>query len=278
MGDLLRQVIENYRTVYFSICQQGYQVLRRTKEIPADAESYHWQAAPGFPPTYSASGRFRFLKTLQLALKLAPSRVLEVAAGGGFSAACLVNEGRQITVNDLRDLRSSLTHWVGGESIQFFGGDIFDLNPAQTGTFDVVMACDVIEHVAHGDRFVRHLKSFLKPGGWLLLTTPHGGYFRSRLLTHSQVTDFTELENRQFAPDADGHLYLYTRPEIEKLLREANFSEVHTELAVTPWLSGHCGLRYLPRGRATMRLYFEIDRLFSKIPALCSQMFTLAQY
>lgn len=277
MGDPLAQVIDDYRSVYFSICQQGYRALQRTKQIPNDADSQHWQTSPGFPPTYSASGRFRFLKTLQLAQKVAPLRLLEVAAGGGFNAACLVEKGRQVTVNDLRDLRGSLTHWVGGDAIEFIGGDVFALDPAQTGTFDLVMACDVIEHVAHGDRFVRHLKKFIKPGGWLLLTTPHGAYFRSRLPTYSQIADFTALEAKQFRPDADGHLYLYTRPEMETLLREAGFSEVNTSLAITPWLSGHCGLRFLPRGRFTLRLYFELDRLFSHIPSLCSQMFTLAR-
>ena len=90
-----------------------------------------------------------------------------------------------------------------------------ELDPAKVGRFALVIACEVIEHVAHGDQFARQLMEFVAPGGHLLVTTPNGSHVRSKLPTYSQVTDFSALEALQFKPDADGHLYhLRVRPYV----------------------------------------------------------------
>ncbi|MBI4580842.1 MAG: class I SAM-dependent methyltransferase, partial [Planctomycetes bacterium] len=47
------------------------------------------------------------------------------------------------------------------------------------GEFDVVIANDVIEHVSSPRLFLTHLRSVLRPGGWLSLETPNwGGIWR----------------------------------------------------------------------------------------------------
>jgi 2-polyprenyl-6-hydroxyphenyl methylase/3-demethylubiquinone-9 3-methyltransferase len=224
-----------------------------------------WQLQPGFPPSYAAYGRYRFLDTLRRARDLAPRRVLEVAAGGGFNAACLQEEGRHIVVNDLRPLEAEREAWTTGDKLHWEAGDFHALTPERLGTFDLVMACEVIEHVAHGDRMLGHLRRFLAPGGTLLLTTPNGAYFRSKLRTHSQVTDFEALEGLQFKPDADGHLFLYTAEELEAVCRKAGFTSCEVEFSITPFLSGHCGMRFLPSGPGMARLYLSLDALARRL-------------
>lgn len=139
------------------------------------------------------------------------------------------------------------------------------------------MACEVIEHVAHGDEFLRHIKRFVKPKGTLLLTTPNGNYCRSKLQTFSQIENFVELEKEQFKPDSDGHLYLYTPKEIRDLLRGLDFKNINIELSMTPWLSGHAGFRLLPRFRGLLLPYYLLDRMTTLIShavgdIFCTQM------
>jgi len=53
-----------------------------------------------------------------------------------------------------------------------------DTEPVLEGTSDVVMASETIEHVVSPISFVRVLRSMLRPGGTLILTTPDGADIR----------------------------------------------------------------------------------------------------
>ena len=77
---------------FSEVCREGYSVLGRTG--PDVSRQTPWQYGAGYPPSYEAFGRLRFLKTLELAKTINAKRVLEVAAGDGFLSACLVESGR----------------------------------------------------------------------------------------------------------------------------------------------------------------------------------------
>lgn len=259
------------------VFREGFSVFERHKDGPRSEDARHWLHEPGLPPSYSAAGRMRFLRTLEDASALQPGRILEVAAGGGLLSACLAEPGRQVVVNDLRDMSGELAQWNTATPLQFVGGSLFELDPKRIGTFDLVLACDVIEHVAHGDQFIAQLRRFISPGGHLILTTPNGSYFRSRLPTHSQITDFQALESKQFKPDADGHLFLYTRPELTGLVQAVGLTVERTYFSITPWVSGHAGFRWLPHGPALLSAYLGMDRVFSRFGRLCTQMTLIAR-
>lgn len=279
---LLGALTREFERVYLEVCARGFAALERTRPDHPAMRDNPWQHQPAWPPSYEAYGRYRVLETLRTARALEPTRVLEIAAGGGFTAACLYEDGREIVTNDLRPMRDDLDAWTTGEWLRWESGDFFQLDPERLGTFDLVLACEVIEHVAHGDTMLAHLRRFLRPGGTLLLTTPNGSYFRSKLPTHSQVEDFAALEARQFKPDADGHLFLYTAEELTRLCHEAGFSRVDIELSVTPFLSGHAGFRFLPSSPALAPVYLALDRWVRRLgPAarerLCTQLLVTAR-
>src|SRR6185295_7651876 len=94
-----------------------------------------------------------------------------------------------------------------------------------------------------------HLKEFLEPQGCIMLTTPNGSHFRNRLPTYSQVSNFSELESRQFKPDADGHLFLFTPRELSELVSAAGLRIQHLNCWGSPLLSGHFGFRMLASPR-----------------------------
>ena len=277
----LKDLKTSFDEVFIQVCNQGYSVLGRTPTVTLDNFN-PWQYSSGHPPSYFAQGRYRFLKTLEIAQSLEPKSILEVAAGGGFNGACLYEFGRRVVINDMRLSEDEVESWLTGKNLEIVKGNLFDLKPELMGNFELVMACEVIEHVAHGEELINHLKQFVSPGGFLLITTPNGSYCRSQLPTYSQITDFSVLESEQFKPDADGHLYLYTPQEMHNILNNLGFKNIFIDLSITPWLSGNIGFRLLPSGQLLTPIYYWLDNFTRKLgnkvrETLCTQMIVLAK-
>jgi 2-polyprenyl-6-hydroxyphenyl methylase/3-demethylubiquinone-9 3-methyltransferase len=127
-----------------------------------------------------------------------------------------------------------------------------------------VIACEIIEHVAHPVEFLSQLRRFLTPGGHLLLTTPNGAYFRNKLQTYSEVKDFTALEAGQFKPDADGHLFLITPPEMEKIASLAGLNVQQLMVWGTPFISGESGFRIFSKILPT-KLCHAVERFCQRL-------------
>jgi len=233
--------------------------------MTADARCHDvdgWNYGAAWPPSYGAFGRLRVLTTLARALALKPRRVLEVAAGDGALSACLAAHGISVTVNDLRAeiLMSAIANFETRDRITVLPGNLFDLDPRVTGRFDLIVATEVLEHLAHTDDFLRHLARFLTPNGRIFLTTPNGSYFRNGLPTHSMIDDFDALESDQFKPDADGHLFLITADELTEIARGAGLHPLEIDFQAIPFITGHCGLSFMhSRKLARLCYWFEVQ-------------------
>jgi 2-polyprenyl-3-methyl-5-hydroxy-6-metoxy-1,4-benzoquinol methylase len=221
-------------------CLKGLSVVRPL--LPnVETEQLPWNFTAAWPPSYPAFGRMRALLAVKEAVALQPHRMLEVAAGDGSLCAVLESRHCAVVANDLREdqLRDSLQHFTNADRIEVVGGNILELQPEQLGKFDLVVACEIIEHVARSEQFLRHLARFLTAKGHLLVTTPNGAYFRNRLPTWSQVSDFETLESQQFKPDADGHLFLMTPEEFSSLAGRSGLKVTSMGVWGTPFLTGH---------------------------------------
>lgn len=235
---------------YLDVCLHGLSRVRplrveRARRVDRDG----WNFSPGRPPSLSGFGRLRALLTLERARSLQPARVLEVAAGDGALSAALAALGAEAWVNDLRSehLDDALECFENEGQLNRAPGDLFALEPERLGRFDLVAACEILEHVAHPERLLAHLARFLSPGGALLVTTPNGRHLRNRLPTLGEVSRRSELEARQFQPDADGHLFLITPAELVQIASEAGLVVERLELFGSPAITGHLGLRHVAR-------------------------------
>jgi 2-polyprenyl-3-methyl-5-hydroxy-6-metoxy-1,4-benzoquinol methylase len=246
-------------------CRRGLSVVYPFKSTNGP-DPFGWKFGTAWPPSYSAFGRMRSLLAIQDALRLKPRRVLEVAAGGAGLAACLAKAGCTVVVNDLLEdgTKEAINEYTTGDALQFIGGNLFELSPEQTGQFDLVIACEVIEHVAHPLDLLKHLRGFLTPDGTILLTTPNGSHFRNKLPTYTQVADFSELESRQFMPDADGHLFLFTPRELSDLVSAAGMRIEQFNCWGSPVLSGHCGFRFIAAS-GMARIAYHVERFVQRL-------------
>ena len=104
---------------------------------------------------------------------LAGRRALDVGCGAGLLAEPLARLGAEVTgVDAAREtVAAARTHAEGaGLAIDYRQGELAELG---LGTFDLVTAMEVLEHVADKPAFLRQLSGHLAPDGLLVLSTPN---------------------------------------------------------------------------------------------------------
>lgn len=269
--DALNKAVMPQYSTFAESCERG---LSAVYPLANDEgrDPYGWKFSAGWPPSYPAFGRMRSLITIDEAAGLNPQRVLEVAAGGGGLAAKLADNGCHVVANDLRGdyLQQAINEYKTADRIRLVEGNMFDLSTDELGKFDLVVACEVIEHVAHPQDLLAHLKSFLLPQGRILITTPNGSHLRNKLPTYFEVKDRSELESRQFMPDADGHLFLFTPREICKVAAAAGLEVERISVWGMPTLSGHFCFRLLA-GRFFTKPAYYFETLAQVLPSAIRQ-------
>ena len=268
------------------VCFFGHQALALIRSEyranPSSSEIISRLTEPAYPPSYEAFNRWRLLAALTTVRSLSPHRVFEVGAGAGFLAMMMRADGCQVVVNDRRDrILQVLGMSDHGETIGSRIGNIFEVDPRETGTFDLVVATELVEHVAHPDRLFHHLRGFLTPGGRLFITTPNGEYCRNQLPRYSQITDTTALEPKQFMPDADGHLFLFTPSELASLLEQCGYRIEHLSMQGTPLLNGYVMLHHLA-SPSLVGAVWKGERAVQAMPVafrrrLCTHMSAIAR-
>ncbi len=91
-----------------------------------------------------------------------------------------------------------------------------ETEPTLSATCDVVMASETVEHVPSPIGFVRVLRSMLRPGGTLILTTPDGADIRPETAPGVLIG--------LLSPGL--HLIFQTRDSLNRILRDAGFAHV----------------------------------------------------
>jgi 2-polyprenyl-6-hydroxyphenyl methylase/3-demethylubiquinone-9 3-methyltransferase len=197
-------------------------------------------------------------KTLELVTEVLPAgaRILDIAAAQGNFSLALSEMGYQVTWNDLRaDLSDYVRLKYEKGSIEFAPGNVFALH--FPFLFDGVLITEIIEHVAHPDDFLHKTAELVRPGGYIVMTTPNGAYFRNRLPKFSDCLDTTVYEVAQFRPNADGHIFLLYPQEIRQLAAMAGLTVERLELFTNPITAGHMKSEWLLRRLPS----FVVERL-----------------
>ncbi|MCX5949966.1 MAG: methyltransferase domain-containing protein [Cyanobacteria bacterium] len=170
--------------------------------------------------------------------------MLDIAAAQGNFTLSLAEIGYQVTWNDLRDDLAGyvkLKHTFG--DVAYAPGNAFDLDFPDL--FDGVLITEVIEHVAHPDRFLEATARLVKPGGCIVMTTPNGAYFRNTLPKFSDCPDPSIFESGQFKPDADGHIFLLYPEEIHRFALASGLVVEEIQFFTNLLTNGHLKTSYL---------------------------------
>ena len=189
--------------------------------------------------------------------------VLDVGCAQATLAMLLAESGRRVVAVDIRQpfLDYAKTRYERGD-IQFVAANVFQRPPL--GTFDLVFANQIIEHLVYPAELLRILAGYVNPGGAMVISTPNHDYFRSPLPSFTELGDPKQHEHRQFSAGGGDHFFAYTEEELRAAAREAGLDVAEMIYFETPLISGHALVRfahpYLPlallRGldRAALRL------------------------
>jgi 2-polyprenyl-6-hydroxyphenyl methylase/3-demethylubiquinone-9 3-methyltransferase len=191
---------------------------------------------PGHSRAYQT--RARHLMEMAASVLKPGDRVLDIAAAQGNYTLWLAEQGYDVTWNDLRaDLEGyvRLKHERG--TVRYAPGNAFELQFAEK--FDLVIITEIIEHVAHPDEFLRQVAGLTRPDGYVLLSTPNGGYVLSDRPRFSDTPDPSQYEAMQFQPDASGHIFLLHEDELAPLADASGLTVREVRLFTNPLTNGH---------------------------------------
>jgi SAM-dependent methyltransferase len=152
-------------------------------------------------------------------------RVLDLGCGGGRHAFEVYRHGANVVAFDLDPAElTPVTAMFGamqaaGEASQQAGataisGDARAM-PFGDGTFDRVIAAEVLEHVLDDQRAMNELARVLRPGGLAAITVPS---WLPERICWALSTEYHEVPG--------GHVRIYTRVELEAKLARAGLSAV----------------------------------------------------
>jgi 2-polyprenyl-6-hydroxyphenyl methylase/3-demethylubiquinone-9 3-methyltransferase len=116
---------------------------------------------------------FHFLRDAKSVTPLAGLAALDIGCGGGLVAEPLAMMGASVTAidADAEAIQAARAHAAGrGAEINYRVGSVEALAGAGA-MFDLVLALEIIEHVADRDLFLETLASLVAPGGLLILST-----------------------------------------------------------------------------------------------------------
>lgn len=153
-------------------------------DVEAEIEKCHW---------WFVGRRFLFRKQMMRHSKTTQDRVLDIGCGTGSNLRLLRDRGFQNYIG--LDSRENALMYCSKKGFgRVVKGDACAL-PFQDGTFDFILATDVIEHIDDDALTVREIARVLKSDGKVLITVPT---FQSLWGVHD---DLSEHKRRYVMPE-----------------------------------------------------------------------------
>ena len=192
------------------------------------------------------------------------ARILDVGAAQGNFSLALAELGYEVTWNDLRaELADYVPLKYEHGNLSFAPGNAFEIK--LPSLFDGVLISEIIEHMAHPDEFLARIAELVRPGGYIVMTTPNGAYFRNHLPRFSECSDPAIYEHVQFQPDSDGHIFLLHPEEVKPLAVRAGLELEKFALFNNPLTSGHMKTKLL-LGMLSKGVVDGIENLTARLP------------
>jgi ubiquinone/menaquinone biosynthesis C-methylase UbiE len=104
-------------------------------------------------------------------------RVLDLGCGSGYGADVLSREAREVLGIDIADdaIDYARRHYQGA-NVRFEHASCLEI-PAPDGSFDLIVAFEIIEHLSDWRAFLGEVRRVLAPAGQFLVSTPNQLYY-----------------------------------------------------------------------------------------------------
>lgn len=110
--------------------------------------------------------------------------LLDAGCGGGAMAAALFKEGyRNIYGFDLSESGINMARQTFPNIAERFAvHNSYESSLPEAfphDNYDLIISTEVIEHMYSPDKYIKNIEGWLKPGGYLIITTPYHGYLKN---------------------------------------------------------------------------------------------------
>ncbi|MDD4996229.1 MAG: class I SAM-dependent methyltransferase [Patescibacteria group bacterium] len=118
------------------------------------------------------------------------------------------------------DISSGAVKFAHEKGIKAMTCNLEDRLPFATAEFNLITACEVIEHIYDTDFFIEELKRILKNGGILIITTPNLVSLKNRIkILFGRYPRFVP----EYSARGAGHIRAYTMSALTNQLKEHRF-------------------------------------------------------
>jgi 2-polyprenyl-3-methyl-5-hydroxy-6-metoxy-1,4-benzoquinol methylase len=160
----------------------------------------------------------RLRKALALLAAEQRGRALDVAAGSGIVSELLAAQGWEVSAVELSESLAEQVRARGVDDVRLHEPGSGPL-PFADGTFRLVFAGEIIEHLVDTAGFLEDVRRVLVPGGVLLLTTPNLASLENRIRLLLGV--YPRWVDAELA--GEGHVRAYTAPVLRRQLERIGF-------------------------------------------------------
>lgn len=181
----------------------------------------HVRGEGGYLPRAAQRGLFALPRRREFLVRHAqpaPRRVLDVGAAGGYIGLLLHQLGHEVTGIELNERMAAEARSHGLEILEH---DLEQPLPLPDASFDLVHACEVIEHVFDTEGLLGELARVLVPGGTLVASTPNLNSLHNRLRV--LVGRPVPMWGAWPGDVHGGHIRVFNRAKLCQLLQRAGF-------------------------------------------------------
>lgn len=146
--------------------------------------------------------------------------ILDAGCGNGFIAGKLASIGHRVTGIDLSEDGINLARKTY-PNVCFETCSVYDDLHSIVENVDVVVSSEVIEHLYYPKQFLKNMYSIIRPGGYIILTTPYHGYLKNLALSL-----FNYWDKHHTVGWEGGHIKFFSEKTLSRMLRESGFSDV----------------------------------------------------
>lgn len=116
--------------------------------------------------------------------------VVDVGCGTGRHTVHLAERGARVTATDLcPEMMAQAIEKTIGQHVQFVTHDLKERFPFESGSFDRILCCLVLEHIPDLDGPIAEMARICRPGGFVLISDLHPAMRLRRL-----QASFTDME------------------------------------------------------------------------------------
>lgn len=174
--------------------------------------------------------------------------ILEVGSGIGNISRFFIEDGRAITLSDVRDEYCEKLRLGYPKqpilSLDLVHSDFINAYQSSIGQFDSVFALNVVEHIEDDLLALQNIYRLLKPGGKVLILVPAGPLL------------YNKLDKGLF------HYRRYTRSSLQKCIHAAGFNISKTwsfnVLGIPAWITGGLLFREKEIKKGQMNAYDKL--------------------